>query len=450
MIVASNELSIFVHLPETIHLGITLDLASGFMPSQRLTEPGRPLGYHGSQRTLVSLPDSEANKCLFMIGSSRRGKSNSMIHQILYLAQTGNGVGFIDPHRTTAFEILELLPISLKDRVVWCDFDDLEYTVAYNPFDAADSYGRLAVEITNSFKNLFDATSFHRMTHLLGNTLHALFDLKRNLQTIPALIARTEEGEALRQQVIRQTQNSEIRRFWKEEFKTYPAEAFAPILNRHSSLFMDETAQRIFSQNGNKIEIDRIMNESKILIVALPASIDVAALIGGMLIAQTQKAALARIGKSASKNPFYLFIDEFHRFSTGRIIESIINETVKAGLHLCLANQETGQLNDELLKAVLSIPNIMVFNVNYLDARRLTSIFNDRVAIEDILSLKVGEVFARLDNDIIDFRCPAPLINRDSQTAWEMIEQSRRHYYVARQKPETKFSKRLRRDIDTF
>jgi len=127
--------------------------------------------------------------------------------------------------------------------------------------------------------------------------------------------------------------------------------------------------------------------------------------------------------------PFYIFVDEFWRFSTGRIIESLINECVKAGLHLCVANQETGQLSSDLLQAVLSMPNIMVFNVNMVDAKKLAPLFDGRVSVEDFLALGRGEAFGRLDSDITDFICPYSEDDNE-KVRQKIISDNRKRYYT--------------------
>lgn len=195
------------------------------------------------------------------------------------------------------------------------------------------------------------------------------------------------------------------------------------------------------------------MDEGKILIVALPSNVDSSKLIGGFLISLFQKCALARTAcHDCVIVPFFLFVDEFHRFSSGRIIESIINETVKAGLHLCVANQETGQLSDELLMAVLSMPNIMVFNINFLDAKRLAPVFCGKVSVEEIVGLGLGECFAKIGGEIIDFTCFAPRQDGSEEVRTQIIEESRQKYYtpICEIVQKTKKGVIVSRKLDTF
>lgn len=446
MLLTSEELAGIAYLPDKsiIGIGIALDIAKGFKPSQRIMN-GRPLGTNNAtgKDLIVCLPDDSRNKCLYIAGTSQMGKSTNINHQITYLATQGHcGVGLIDPHRTTAYDLLETLPKSAKDRTIFADFDDPQYSIEYNPFDEDDpeSYGRLASEAVNSLKNLFEAESFNRMSHILRMCAYALYVLKKNLSTIPTLLSKnSSEGAALRRETIEKANNVEVARFWREEYNGYKEEAFSPILNRLSALFADTHVLRIFSCTKNKLNIKHIMDKQKIVIVALPASIDSSKIIGGLLIAQIQKCALSRTAKPSTKFPdFYLFVDEFHRLTSGRILESIINETAKAGLHLCVANQETGQLSEELLMAVLSMPNIMVFNVNYLDAKRLTNVFMGKVGAEEIISLGIGEFYAKLGTEIVDAKGFPPTKKRNKNLAKSIIEESRTKYYTPIKNTQTK------------
>ena len=96
-------------------------------------------------------------------------------------------------------------------------------------------FGRFAIQMS------------HRMNHLMGMAIHALFDLKRNLISLPVLLSRTADGERMRKQVVHTTNNPRVRSFYQTEYYTYSLEAFSPLLNRFSSLFLDESAYRVFS-----------------------------------------------------------------------------------------------------------------------------------------------------------------------------------------------------------
>ena len=282
---------------------------------------------------------------------------------------------------------------------------------------------------------------------------YALIELKHNLTSLPVLLSKTAQGERLRKKVARKTENEAIASFCSDGFHDFSKDAIAPIINRISTLLIDDNANRIFSQVKSKLKIDEVMNHNKILIVALPRSPDVSSFIGSTLIAQFQKAALNRISTPSAQNPFFLFIDEFPRLLAGApIIESMINECAKANLHVSLSHQESGQISKELFQAALSIPNIMLFGLNLLDARRLAPVFAGKVSVDDILALDVGEVYARIDGAVVDFKCPPPPEYNTESASQEIIGRSRKAYYVpmSELEKEKKKIRRAPRQFDTF
>src|SRR5262249_50160185 len=156
---------------------------------------------------------AQYNQCVWVIGSSGKGKSSSLIHRVQYLAEAGCGVGIFDAHRSTAFAVLGVLEKIAPERIVFLDFD-ADIPVAYNPFANVDkdSIGRFSTEIGHSLKQLFDADKFYRMSHLLLQGVYGLCVLGANLSTLPDLFSRTARGEGLRRQVMAGAPNPDVQR----------------------------------------------------------------------------------------------------------------------------------------------------------------------------------------------------------------------------------------------
>ncbi|HEY3439716.1 MAG TPA: hypothetical protein VGK29_03145 [Paludibaculum sp.] len=449
-LLTTSELATFVHHPDTLPGGrVQLVATNGLPVPKRRCENGFPLGtnnYNGAP-LIVRQPNDQHNKNNLHIGLSRKGKSTLLLHRCRHLALTGQGVGLIDPHRTTAFDLLGMLGEAVSpERVVFLDFD-APTPVAYNPFahDDEEEFGRLTNEYVNSFKHLLGAEGFHRMNHILGMSLYALFVLSANVATIPELLSPS--GEGLRRRVATLAKNDTVRRFWTDEYKTYTKDAFTPLTNRLSALLLDDKTQRTFCQEQNKIDIARIMDEQQVLIIAPPASIESASLVGGMLIGQAKHAAFRRAGTPRAARHFHLGIDEFHRFITSaHSLQSIIDETSKGGLSVSLANQETGQIPADLLKAVLSVPNIFVFGVNLPDAKLLAPLFSGSVTPDYLTRQRTGEVCARIDGEITTF-VGTPPTPYDPDLAERLIAHSTQTYYARPAEPNPR---RAGRTIENF
>lgn len=450
----ASELATFAHLPDTTNVGqVRLLALEGLPVPDALRQPGFLLGtYSGRGESVeVHLPVDQPNWGMWVPGSSRKGKSKFLIHKFVRLARAGRGVCLLDPHRTTAFDLLTVLDGIDPERVVFLDFDAAK-PVAFNPFDQADagSHGRMASEYVHSLKTLFGTEGYHRMTHIFGMVIAALFALKENLASLPALLSKSPAGDQLRHRVIRQARNPEVQRFWQDDYSKLGPEAFSPIITRLSPLLLDDQTLRTFSQRENRFDIAEAMDSGKAVIVAPPASPEAAAIICGVLIAQAKLAALRRAGSPRAALKFDLLIDEFHRFiSSAAMLEGIINECAKGGLGVTLANQDTGQIPDDLLKAIFSMPNSCVFGVGLPDAKRLAPIFNGTVKPETLNRLGQGEVYARIGQDLVNFKTPAPLTSTDSDVAARIIAASAK-YYADPTPTQPPVARRAPRIIDTL
>ena len=455
IILNSAELSGFVHLPDksVMDLGLPIKHLDSFKVPQRLLEEGVPVGTASLYGT-VHVPTTGMSMNIYMIGRSGSGKSESLKHQLEYHVKEGHGVALFDPHGRFAEEVLRLA--SLRDRlddVCFINPCDDEYVLDYNPFDIDDisDAGRLASDYVNSTKILYSASSGYRMNHILGMSYNALFVTGNNMNSMPKLWSISGEGEHLRREVINKTTNSEVKRFFEDEIMTYKMEALLPIISRVSTLLTDDRTQRIFSRTKSKVNLSKMMNEGKILIVSLPVGLlgaEISSQLGSMMLAQLQKAAFHR--KEGCK-PFFIFADECYRFEGALgIYESFLNETRKFGVYLNLSHQTTGQISDDVLKSFLSASNIMSFGVNIDDAKLLSRTFDNRVKPEELVGLNVGEVVSRIDNAIVRFKTFPPGNLKYSETVSDQIVKHSREKYYTKLSDVKKEPEKKERFYDSF
>ena len=127
---------------------------------------------------------------------------------------------------------------------------------------------------------------------------------------------------------------------------------------------------------GERIDFRQVMDEKCILLVHIPKGIlgeGPSALLGAFIVAQIQKAALSRTN-SNSRNPYYLYLDEFQNYTTDNI-KDILSESRKYALSLILAHQYLHQLTPDIRSAVLNTSGtILSFRVGYEDACRLAKV----------------------------------------------------------------------------
>jgi len=439
MIMNSVELSAFMNFPDKSILSIPVGLKcyDGFKVPEKLLQDGIPIG-KSSAGVVAHIPWSSKNFSGYKIGKSTMGKTTSDEIDILFLVRQGYGVAVFDPHNNLIPALMSTRVLeNHSDKVIYFDPGDREYTPDYNPFDIDDMslIGKLTADYVDSTKSLFSDSFGYRMGHILTMSYYALFLLGENLATLPVLLSRTPQGVEMRRRVIEKADNPEVRRFFDQELSHYPQEAVLPVINKITTLLMDNKIHRILSRKKTKIDIPSIVRDGKVFLASLPAGIigaEISSALGAMLISQFQKAIFARAEiPEQERKPFFIFVDEAYRFNCAAIYESLINEARKFGGFINIAHQTLGQLSQDTQKTFLSIQNMMVFGINIDDARVFSRVFDNRVKPEDLASLRVGEVYARIDNETVKLRTfPPETIRRSETTHGKIVRKSRRLYYT--------------------
>jgi len=384
------------------------------------------------------------------VATSGMGKSTFLERLCVHLAKREHAVLVIDPHGTLAARLISLLGGFPPTSIAYLDFAGAK-SVAYNPYDQpnVDEHGSLAGEFVHAFKSVLGGENFARMGAVLGFGSVGVMAIRGSPVDLPILLSKSREGELLRQRVMRSSPNPDVVRFFRE-FSSRWAEAANPIVARLSPLLLDERMRRVFSHSQDRVRVADAIRDGKVIIAAMPRNKDVARLVGGMLAAQFQHAAVNRSATEIARRRCDLIIDEASWFPTSATtLQTSIDEGRKFGLSVHLAYQTTAQIPDDLVKPVFSIPNIFVFGVNPLDAKQLANLFNGKVSPETLMSLRKGQVYAKIGQELVSFKCHQPLSCTNPDIA-ERILASSAQYYSEPGLTQPLEAERSRRVIETF
>lgn len=157
--------------------------------------------------------------------------------------------------------------------------------------------------------------------------------------------------------------------------------------------------RNILGQVRNGLDLAFLMNRRRILIANLSKGTlgeDKAGLLGSLLVASFHLAAVqrARIPED-ERQDFYLYIDEFHNFTTGAFA-TILSEARKYRLNLVLAHQYIDQLMPEVRQAVFGNAGTLIsFGVGSADAGVLAPNFTP-LAPEALTDLGRFQAYVRL------------------------------------------------------
>ncbi len=225
--------------------------------------------------------------------------------------------------------------------------------------------GRSYPRISSRRSNICGATAGDRDSNTFSdNSLRLLLDAPgTTLLGLPRLLV----DEQFRKGLLSTCADPVVRAFWTREFAEYQerfvTEAISPIQNKIGALLSPPVLRNIIGQKRSTIDIPKIMNSGRILVVNLSKGKlgeGPAHLLGAFLATAFAQAAESRADmREADRRDFTLYADEFQNFATDSFA-SILSEARKWRLSLALAHQFLGQLPPLLRQAVIGNAGTLV------------------------------------------------------------------------------------------
>ena len=387
----------------------------------------------------------------FGLFASGTGKSTFLLNLICQDIEQGGGLAVLDPHGDLIDQILERIPEGRLGDVVLLDPSDEEYPIGFNILSAHSETEKhlLASDLVSVFRRL--STSWgDQMTSVLGNAILSFLESDRG-GTLADLRRFLVEKE-YRQEFLQSVRDPENVYFWQKEFPLLTGKPQAPLLTRLDTFLRPKLIRHMVAQRENRFDFAEIMNGQKIFLAKLSQGAigeENAYLLGTLLVSKFHQLALARQDmRAVDRQPFYLYIDEFHNFVTPSMV-SILSGARKYRLGLILAHQELRQLGQgtsEIASAIISNPFARIcFRLGDQDAAKLAGGFSFFDA-KDLQNLGTGEALCRLERAEYDFNLrTAPLDAVDPGVAEERVRRvvtlTRERYGMPRADVEAELAK---------
>lgn len=376
---------------------------------------------------------------IYVIGKTGVGKSTLLLNMAISDIQRGNGLCIIDPHGDIAETVLQYVPEHRIQDVIYFNAKDSEYPIAFNPLSVIHpkDHHIVASGLIATFKKIWIDSWGPRLEYILRYAIHTLLEYPdATLLDIQPLLT----DAYFRNRVLSYVTNVHTLTFWKNEFDKYPAplkaEAITPILNK-TGIFLTSTPLRnIVGQKTSSFNMQKVLDESKILIVNLSKGEigeDASSIMGSMLVSAIQLAALHRSSqKEEHRIPFYLYVDEMHSFISLSFAD-ILAEARKYKLSLFLTHQYIDQINEKIRAAIFgNVGTLISFRVGAEDAKHLAKEFHPPFNEQDFVNLPKYSMYIKL---MIDGATSKPFSARTMEAQKviqsfkeEVIEYSRKHY----------------------
>ncbi|MFA5084012.1 MAG: type IV secretion system DNA-binding domain-containing protein [Candidatus Paceibacterota bacterium] len=393
-----------------------------------------------NKRVKFGIKTDDRRRHMYVIGKTGVGKTEMLETMALADIKAGRGIGIIDPHGEFAEKILELVPESRMDDVIYFNPADINYPVAFNPLELTNpEFSHLVASgIMSVFKKIWPDVWSARMEYILNNSLLALLEYPGS--TLLGIMHLLSDRD-YRKKVVENLRDPVIKSFWTDEFARYTqrleTEAVAAIQNKVGQFVSNPLIRNIIGQPHSTIDIRKIMDEGKIFIANLSKGKigeDNSRLLGSLMITKIQLAAMSRSDIAESKRKdFYLYVDEFQNFAT-ESFANILSEARKYRLNLILAHQYIAQLDETVEEAIFgNIGTFVVFRVGAEDAETLEKEFEPEFMANDLVNLPKFNIYTKLMIDGIASKAfsaeTLPLEKAPADNFRDVIIENCRHRY---------------------
>ncbi|MEB3860644.1 MAG: type IV secretion system DNA-binding domain-containing protein, partial [Desulfurococcales archaeon] len=337
---------------------------------------------------------------LWAIGMTGTGKSTFLWNLALRLHSTGRAaVVVIDPHGDLSLDILE--SVETLDGVYL--LDPFLRPFGLNPLDLPSARDRghavaLAVDqLIAIFEKILRLPETAVNVRYLLQVLLRMFYEKTDSPTLGDLynaIVALKTGE------LDLPVDDPQWQLQVELLRGLQDQTFLSALSRLEPYASNPLLRRITSKTT--IDLDKLLRPGSLVVFRLPKGElgeGILQLLAPAIVLKLWFYVLERAMLGRERTPVFVVIDEFQNLAGLPVVDTILSEARKYGLHLVMAHQHTKQLPDRLLQSVFSNTAVkVVFQLGGDDVQRLGQLdrdFADAVR-RALTALTVGQAVVKL------------------------------------------------------
>lgn len=344
-----------------------------------------------SVRSGKSVCYSDNNRCTYIVGLSRMGKSNLMANLILNdIEKADRSVIVLDPHNSLVRALALKCPPQHAHRVTYFyPVQQKSRIHGLNPIELSSSSNREEFELrANAFMKVIEHTWAinHDRAPIMQNTLETLFrtllsaypSYQTSILHMLVLTRQDNVGNLWREKLSEFVRNNPgLSQNWDEWItasrRTVDIESSRQKIKH---LATSEIIWRILGQPSSTIRFDEIVANKGILLVALRGlEEEFIKLLGSLILTQILIPIWLR-GEGAGY-PCNIYADEFYYFHP-QSFEKIIDEGGKYRVFCTMSSQSLQKARGEAAAAALRCRNLIVFRTDPEDAPKLRKYFISR------------------------------------------------------------------------
>ncbi|MDO8469818.1 MAG: type IV secretion system DNA-binding domain-containing protein [bacterium] len=363
------------------------------------------------KKFIFGIKRTDRQRHLYVIGKSGVGKSKLLELMMRQDVAYSHGFCLMDPHGDVIDAMLDFIPEERMRDVCIINPADTEFPASFNPLANVDPSFKhqLTQGLIEVMEKQFGANWTPRLEHVFRFACLALLDYPH--ATMRGMIMLLKDRN-YRQKVVEYIEDDMVKRFWAIEFadwsEKFDTDAIIPLVNKLGQFLSNPLLRNIFGQKENKVNLEQLMNERKIILINLSKGKlgeENASFFGSMFITKIKQAGMARAALAErDRRDFYLYMDEFHNLVT-ETFENLLSEARKYGLCLTMAHQYMGQLIAGVRSAVLgNVGSMIIFRVGGQDAAELEAEMTPVFKAKDMINLGMQQFYVKMtiDGDTYD------------------------------------------------
>ena len=377
-------------------------------------------------KQLIGLDEKARMRHMYVTGMTGVGKSTLLENMIINDINSGAGCVVIDPHGELVDVIIEKCS-SKREDIYILDPSDIAFPFGMNllEINTPDPLKRELekVLVVDSYitimKRVFGEASIGANTDdLFRMSCSAILDHPEGGGLMEMLLMLT--SDVYRSRVTPYITDPIVRDYWTKTFPSlagdvrFQTQNLNAPLNKLRRFIANGIVANIICQKKSTLNISDAINSGAVILARFSRGdmgFENSALLGAMLIAKIQIAAMQRVNiPQEQRVPTYLYIDEFQNFigdaSGAKTFAEILSEARKYKLGLVIAHQFVEQLKQSgsnfLLEAIFNnCGTTITFRVGKTDAQFYEKVYYDPdiktgFKANDLSSLGMGEVVMRV------------------------------------------------------
>lgn len=409
-VMSSEELATIYHFPnkQVTTPGIFWLTSKRAPAPTQIPDKGLYVGrstFRGLSRPVYMLQEDRARH-MYIIGKTGTGKSQFLKQMIVQDVENGEGLCVIDPHGDLIEEILLRVPPNRAEDVIIFDPSDTQRPMGINIMEAYTEEQKhyMVSSIIGLFYKLYDPNK----TGIVGPRLeHGIRNAMLTVMAEPGNtfieVQRALTDNNFVQELLPKVTDPIIKRYWTDQIAQtsdfHKSEVLDYIVSKFGRFVTNKLMRNIIGQSKSSFDFRKIMDEKKILLVNLSkgkVGEENSQFLGLILVPKLLTAAMSRQDiPYEQRQDFYLYVDEFQNFATPDFA-AILSEARKYKLNLIVANQFTGQMEDEVKNAIFgNVGTITSFRVGVQDANFLQHEFQPTFAEADLINVDRFNAYIR-------------------------------------------------------